>query len=288
VRGTTLRADRVERLLHTLAGEGVFRALPDGRFENTPLSDALRAGVAGSQRAMVLMTGEQQFDSWRSFHACLSSDRTAFEHRFGQPIFGWYAQHPAEAATFNEAMLAMSSAQVPALAAAYDPSRATTIVDVGGGHGMLLEALMARAPRARGVVFDLPQGLEAARARGFERDPHVELVAGDFFREVYRGGDLYVLKFVLHDWSDAQSAAILRNVAAAMAPGGRVLVCEMIVGAPNQPDPARWLDLQMMAQVGGRERTQAEFESLFSAAGLRLIQAVPTACGLSLLEAERA
>src|SRR5688572_27499950 len=168
VRGTSLRADRVERLLHTLAGEGVFHALPDGRFENTPLSNALRADVPGSQRAMVLMTGEQQFDSWRSFHACLASDRTAFELQFGQPIFGWYAEHPAESATFNQAMLAMSSAQVPLLAAAYDPSRATTIVDVGGGHGMLLEALMARAPKARGVVFDLPQGLEAARARGLE------------------------------------------------------------------------------------------------------------------------
>jgi len=288
VRGTSLRADRVERLLHTLAGEGVFHALPDGRFQNTTLSKALREDVPGSQRAMVLMMGEQQFDAWRSFHACLSSDRTAFEHQFGQPIFGWYAEHPAEAATFNEAMLAMSSAQVPALAAACDLSRATTIVDVGGGHGMLLEALMARAPRARGVVFDLPQGLEAARVRGLERNPRIDLVAGDFFREVYRGGDLYVLKFILHDWSDAQATKILRNIAHAMVPGGRVLVFEMLVGAPNQPGPERWLDLQMMVQVGGRERTQAEFEALFTAAGLRLTQAEPTACGLSVLVAERA
>lgn len=150
---------------------------------------------------------------------------------------------------------------------------------------MLLEALMARAPRARGVVFDLPQGLAAARARGLDQSARIELVAGDFFRAAHPGADLYVLKFILHDWNDAQATTILRHIAAAMAPGGRVLVCESIVGAPNQPDPARWLDLHMMVQVGGRERTQAEFESLFAAAGLRLLRAQPTACGMSVLEA---
>ena len=277
--------DRLGRLLRALASEGLFHQLPDGRYENTPTSSTLRSGLADGLGPVARMTGAEHSLGWSRFADCLTKETTAFELHFGAPIFGWYASHDVESSNFNKAMQGYSASQVPALAAAYDTSACHRIVDVGGGHGGLLMALLANAPHARGAVFDLEQGLDAARAAGLHHDPRVDLVAGDFFKGMTPGGDLYVMKFILHDWSDDQCVTILTNIRKGLAPGGKVLVAEQIVGGPNQPDPAKWMDLHMMAMPGGRERTEEEYVSLFQRAGLRLSRATPTSCGLRLLEA---
>lgn len=152
--------------------------------------------------------------------------RDRLELFFGEPVFAWYASRPEEAQNFNRAMVEHSFLQVPAILDVFDPSPYRRIVDVGGGHGTLLRALLERAPGARGMVYDLEQGLAGARALGLDRDPRVQLVAGDFFRAVPPGADLYALKSILHDWDDERCATILRHIRAGLAPGGRVLVLD--------------------------------------------------------------
>jgi hypothetical protein len=278
--------DRMERLLRALASEGVFRRRDDGRYENTPTSATLAPSSPGNVHAVVVMTGEEHYLGWSRFLECLAAPTTAFELHFGEPVFAWYAKHETEARNFNQAMRDYSASQIPAIVRAYDTSKCRRIVDVGGGHGGLLVGLMSRAPDARGVVFDLEQGLAAARASGLDRDPRIELVAGDFFKSVTPGGDLYVLKYILHDWDDERCATILRHIRAGLAPGGKVLVCEVLVGPPNRPDPAKWMDLHMMAMPGGTERTEDEFARLFAKAGLRHVRTIPTTTAIRLLEAE--
>lgn len=280
--------DRLERLMRLLAGEGVFRRGDDGSYENTPLSEVLRDGHEQGVRHMTLMLGEEQYLAWSRFHACLAKPTTAFDLHFGEPVFAWYGRHEPEARTFNRAMQDASAVQIPAVAEAYPTAKFKRIVDVGGGHGGLLASLLDGAPKAKGVVYDLDQGLAAARAAGRDKDPRIELVAGDFFHSAPRGGDLYVLKFILHDWDDARCVTILSHIRKAMAQGGRVLVAEYLVGPDNQPDFAKWMDLHMMAIPGGRERTSAEYAQLFERAGLRLTRTIPTRCPMWLIEAQSA
>jgi len=278
--------DRLERLLRMLAGEGVFLRAEDGRYQNSPLSDVLRDGAEHGVRHLTLMLGEEQYLAWSRFHSCLAKQTTAFDIHFGEPVFGWYGRHESEARTFNRAMQDLSSVQIPAIVEAYPVAGVKRIVDMGGGHGGLLAGLLAGAPDARGVIFDLEQGLAAARAAGRDRDPRIELVAGDFFKGAPKGADLYVLKFILHDWDDDRCVTILTHIRGGMAKGGRVLVAESLVGPHNVSDFAKWMDLHMMAIPGGRERTADEYAAVFARAGLRLTRTIPTRCPISLLEAE--
>lgn len=277
--------DRLERLLRALASVGVFVRGADGKYANTPLSETLRSGTPASVNAIARMHGEEQYVAWSRFEDCLRTGKTAFELQYGAPVFAWYGEHPEQTRTFNAAMQEYSVGQIEAVTAGYDASQAKLIVDVGGGHGQLLRALLARAPRARGIVFDLEQGLAAARAIGLDRDPRVQLVAGNFFESVAEGGDLYVLKHILHDWDDELCVEILNNVAVGLAPGGKVLAIEMLVAPDNVPDPAKWLDLHMLAMPGGKERTAEEFAALFARAGLKLLRVTPTPSGMWLIEA---
>jgi hypothetical protein len=278
--------DRLERLFRTLSGVGVFRHRDDGRWENTAASSALRASAGNGLAATVKMTAEEHFLGWSRFHDCLKEPRTAFELYFGEPIFRWYAHQPALVANFQQAMREASAPQVPAIVAAYDTSDRKRIIDVGGGHGGLLLGLLSRAKGARGAVYDLEQGLAAARAAGLDHDARVDLIQGDFFQSVPAGGDLYALKYILHDWDDDRCVTILRHIKKGLAPGGRVIVCEVLVGPHNTNDFAKWMDLHMMAMPGGRERTKDEYAALFERAGMKLTRAIPTACPMWVLEAE--
>jgi hypothetical protein len=280
--------DRLDGLLRTLAGEGVFRRRDDGRYENTPSSSLLQESSGNGLAAMVRMTAEEHYLGWSRFSDCLVQRKTAFELYFGEPVFAWYAHHEAQSSNFNKAMRENSAPQVPAIVAAYDASKFKRIIDVGGGHGEFLLGLLSRARGARGAVYDLEQGLAAARAGGLDHDARVDLIAGDFFKSVPAGGDLYVMKCILHDWDDDRCVTILKHIRAGMLPEGRVLVCELLIGSHNEPEFAKWMDLHMMAMPGGRERTKDEYAALFARAGLRLTRAIPTSCPMFALEAEAA
>jgi hypothetical protein len=207
-----------------------------------------------------------------------------FDEVFGEPRFDWLADHSDEAALFQRAMIALSQGANEAVAEAYDFASFSRVVDVGGGHGQLLSAILARNPHLSGVLFDLPAGVAAAKAGDGGDLPRTEFVAGRFFEFIPPRADVYVLKKVIHDWNDQQSVVILRKCREAMATQGRVLVAETIISPGDQPDTIKLVDANMLAVTGG---TESEYEALFAAAGLRLERVIPTARAISVLEASK-
>lgn len=276
---TGTHAPSLYRVLRALAGVGVFAEDADGRFRQTPASEYLRTGVPGSMRAVADYCGADW--SWRPWGQLLESVRTgqtAFDTVFGEPVFDYLAKHPAESAVFNEGMTGFSSLVGPAVAEAYDFSRFGTIVDVGGGHGQLLCAILQKYAGPRGVVFDSPHVVEGAPAvvREFGLADRCRAEGGDFFRSVPAGGDAYLMKHIIHDWPDDKATTILRNCREAAKPGAKVLLVELVIPPGNEPSPGKLLDLEMLVIASGKERTEAEYAALLAGAGWKLTRVVPT------------
>jgi len=284
-RATDTDADGLYRVLRLLASEGVFREVSPRRFAQTELSATLRSDLPSSPRDFVRMINSEPFRAFADLLHSVKTGRPAFDHVFGSPRFEWLASHPEQAALFQRAMIALGQGNNEAVADAYDFSACRRVVDVGGGHGQLLSAILARNPHLSGVLFDLPAGIAAARAGVGGALPRGELVAGDFFESVPAGADTYILKKVIHDWGDERAAAILRNCRSAMLPTGKVLVAETIIPPGNEPHPIKVLDVTMLAVTSGRERTEDQFADLFSLAGLHLERVIATAAPISILEA---
>lgn len=268
------------RLLRFLTSVDVTYEDEEGRFTMTPTGAVLSSDHPYSARALAVMYGEAFI--WRAWGRLIDTVRTGqpgFDQEHGVPLFEFLERHPYEATVFNDAMTAASRADLPAILAAYDFSKATTIVDVGGGHGALLSGILDAYPNARGVVCDLPHVVADV-----DPSPRLEVDGRDVFESVTPRGDHYLLKRVLHDWSDERCVQLLRAVRAAIVPDGKVLVMEAVVQPPNSTDPAKWMDINMLALLTGRERTADEFASLCAAAGFRPTKVVP-AGGLSITEA---
>jgi len=279
-------APSLYRVLRLLASEGVFAEAEDGRFGLTPMAAPLRRD-AGPLWLQVLFLG--QGASWQAAGSLLHTARTgetAFEHVHGVNFFEYHRQHPDEWALFDQLMAANTAPAARAVAAAYDFSRVGTIVDVGGGRGALAIGLLTAHPHLRGVVFDQPAvaagAREAIAAAGLA--DRCEVVGGDFFAAVPDGGDAYVLKFILHDWDDERSMAILRACRHAMPHDGRLLVIELLVPQGNAPSFAKTQDVNMLINLGGWERTEAEHRALYAAAGFDLTRAIPAQGELHILE----
>jgi hypothetical protein len=282
-------AGALHRVLRALASFGVFAEEEGGRFRNTPMSEALRTGVPNSTRDFVIMLGESE--SWRSWGDVLHSVRTgepAFEHVFGSPLFHYMANNRDAALIFDNAMTSRSAGEIEAVLAAYDFSRATNVVDVGGGRGALLEAILNTYPHINGVLFDQSHVIEGARAsiRTIEEASRCRFAEGDFFiGEVPLGGDVYLLKKVIHDWDDEHARIILQGCSRAMTAKARLLLIEPVVPSGNGPSFAKLLDLFMLVWPGGRERTEDEHHAVLVSAGFDLIQIIPTKSSVSIIEA---
>ena len=293
-RETGTHAPSLHRLLRALASLGVIDEAEPDRFALTALGVQLRTGVADSVRNLALMFGSER--AWRSWGELRHSIRTgapAMPHVFGMDSFDYLAAHPKEAAVFNEAMAEITRQVAGAAVAVYDFARFSTIVDVGGGNGALIAAIASAAPTLRGIVFDSPSGsAEASReleASGLAE--RCEVRTGDFFRSVPGGADAYILKNVIHDWDDERSLTILRNCRQAISADGRLLLIERVTPAQIGASAGhrRWamVDLHMLVMLGGRERTEAEFQALFAAAGFQWQRtlSLPGTTGFSLIEA---
>jgi SAM-dependent methyltransferase len=278
---TSSHPDALYRVMRLLAAEGIFRETDARRFRLTETGEALRCDAHSSPRELIRMLNRQPYLAFAQLGYSVRTGLPAFDEVFGKPRFDWLADHPDEAALFQRAMMALNRGGNEAIAEAYDFGRFSRIVDVGGGHGQLLSAILKRNPHLSGVLFDLPSGLP------IERDslPRTEFIAGSFFEPLPQRADLYVLKKVIHDWNDNQAAAILRNCRDSLTPHGRVLIAETIIPAGNEPDPIKLIDANMLAVTGGMERTQAEYASLLAAAGLRLDRVISTGHPISILEA---
>jgi SAM-dependent methyltransferase len=284
---TATRTDpgALRRVMRLLAAQGIFAEDEAGCFTQTQLSDALRADAPGSPRDFLRMIGREPYLAWGRLLDAVRTGKPSFELVFGAPRFDWLGQNPEAAALFQAAMVAFGDDLVEPVAAAYPFAELGVVVDVGGGHGRLLSAILARSSDVEGILFDLPGGIAAAEAGLGGPLPRCKLVAGDFFESVPEGANAYVLKKVLHDWSDDDAVRILANCSRAMAPGGRVLVVETPIPPGNAPDPIKVMDVNMLVVTGGRERTAVEFAALFDRAGLKAGRVVPTGARVSILEA---
>lgn len=284
---THTHAPSLFRVLRALASVGVFSEGEPGCFALTPIAALLRTNAPNSMRALGIMYCEEQYQAWGDMLQSVQTGNTAFDRVFETSYFTYLAQHPQSNETFNQAMTGWSAQVDSALLAAYDFSSFGTVIDVGGGYGRLLSAILRTYPRVRGVLFDQHHVVAGASelflAGGVTG--RCELVGGDFFVDVPSGGDAYVLAQIVHDWDDERSRTILRNCRRSMKSTGKLLIVEMVIAPGNEPDFGKFLDLHMLALVGGRERMEAEFRTLLAETGFALTSIVPTHAGPSVVEA---
>ncbi len=280
-------ADALYRLLRALASVGVFTEIKQRHFALTPLAACLRTDVPGSLNAYILFYGSE-FSS-RPADNLLYSVRTglpAFEQVFGMPQVAYFNQHPEVSSMFDAAMASISSLDISDVLAVFDFSGTTTIADIGGGNGAFLTAILRANPKMKGVLFDRPLVITNARSRidAAGLVGRCDLIGGDIFDTLPGGADAYVLKNVIHDFDDTQSVGILRNCRRAMPDNGKLLVIEPALLPGDQPTLSKFVDLMMLLQVGGRERTEEEFRTLFEAGGFKLTRLIPTKSRVSIVE----
>ena len=269
-------ADSLYRLLRALASIGVLDAKPERHFALTELGQGLRSDVPGSEHAHAVFIGRHyHWNAWSLLEQSVRTGEPAFPSLYGMSAWEYRAEHPEESAIFDRWMTANTETINDIVAGTYDFSRYTHVVDVGGGRGSLLEAIVRAHPGVQGTLFDQAHVVADVEIDG------VDVVAGSFFEAVPRGGDAYVLKSIIHDWGDDEAVAILRTCAAALDGDAHVLLIERDLGDPA----ASWLDLQMLVMLGGRERTEDEYAALFRAAGLGPAGTTPIGAGLSVFQA---
>ncbi|HEX2136149.1 MAG TPA: methyltransferase [Microvirga sp.] len=279
-------ADALSRLLRLLSSYGIFE-LRGASVSHTPASELLRSDHPSSIRDFVRMTSLPVV--WRSAERLLDSVRTgeaAAAQAFpGDGFWGYLAKHPDEARLFDAAMTARARGQIGAIVAAHDFSKYRSVADIGGGRGHLLRAILAAHPGVRGVLFDLPHVVEAARSR-CEPDDRLTFTAGDFFKDELPRCDAYILMEILHDWSDEPARDIVSAVRRAAAPDSKLLVIETVVPEGPAPDWSKILDVIMLALFAGRQRAAKEYGELLRKGGFELRSEVDTGAGISVFEAE--
>ena len=280
--------DALFRVLRALAAVGVFEETTPRRFKLAAAGEMLRANVPGSMHDMALwITSPFHFRTYAELMHSVETGKPAAEKLVGMPVFEYFPSDPELSEIFNNAMTAFSNSVVPAALAAYDFSGIERLVDVAGGHGAALTAILQKYPRMQGVLFDLDHVVKGARPRieALGLSTRCTIEAGDFFKAVPKG-DGYVMKHIIHDWDDERAIAILKNIRTAMGNAqGRVILLESVLQPGNAPDFGKVIDLEMLVMPGGRERTAEEFDALFAKAGFKLTQVVRTEAPLSVIEA---
>ncbi len=277
----------LRRLLRALVALGVFEMNNDGNLTQNALSVALRTDVPHSVNALVRYFGaDWNLRTWLEIGASVMTGKPAFEKATGARMFDYFAERPEAAEVFDAAMKLRTGLASAAVLVGYDFSAFRNVVDVGGGTGTLLAEILKANTHARGVLLDMAPATEAARRllRAEGLTDRCEVVTGDFFESVPRGGDLYILKNVLHDWDDATCRALLGRCREAMPQGARLLAVESVLDTPCSPDQAL-LDLTMLLLSGGMEREEASYRSLFASAGLQVERVIPLPGSLTIMEA---
>ena len=277
------------RVLRALAALGVLHEDPARTFALTEVGECLRTDAPEPVAGWAAFVGRPAH--WQSWGHLLHSVRTgenAFRDLHGQDVWQFRETHPEEQAFFDAAMTAGTRAANAALLERFDFGSFGTLVDVGGGQGALLAAVLGAHPSLRGVLFDLPQVVAGAQpllaAAGVS--DRCRVVAGSFFESVPEGGDAYVLKAIVHDWEDDDATRILESCRRAIRPDGTLLVVERLLAPPNEGAEVKLGDLNMLVGPGGRERTLEEFAHLFERAGFRLGSHTPTRVGFSVIAAQ--
>ncbi|HXV83106.1 MAG TPA: methyltransferase [Candidatus Binatia bacterium] len=281
-------SDALYRLLRALASLGIFKEDHDGRFENTPLSEPLRTGVPGSARDYVInFSHDVFFLAWAKFMDVIKTGKPSFKEVNGYDQWEYFHRHPEVGERFNKQMSARTAQVASALLEAYDFSQFKTLIDIGGGLGTVLAAIVEKYPHLHGCLYDQASVIEGAKsfldAKGVLS--RCDLVSGDFLQSVPKGFDAYLMKSILHDWQDGQALEILKQCRAAMDKNGTLLIIDAVISRDNAPHPGKWKDLFMLVCYGSRERTEEEFRNLLRQAGFELKRVIALPLPDALIEA---
>ncbi len=280
--------DALRRLLRALISTGIFAQRGDGRYELNPMAELLRSDAPVSMAAMARFIGSRHHrEHWSLLTDAIKTGSSIVPALRGKDFFDYMGGEPEFGQIFNDAMTGLSSAAIGPVVDAYDFTPYRTIIDVAGGHGRLLAAILASAPDAQGVLYDLPEVIAGAMPllREWQVAERVRLAEGSFFDSVPAGGDAYVLKHIIHDWDDDPSVQILRNVRSAAAAGATLLLVEAVIPEDDGGSTAKWTDMEMLIINNGRERTAGEYRRLLDQAGFQMTRVVDTASRFGVIEA---
>jgi O-methyltransferase domain/Dimerisation domain len=277
------------RTLRLLASQGIFEENDARGFRNTRTSSLLRTGVPGSVRSLFIFWGSDFY--YPCFGQIMHSIQTGKPSRTllsGSDGFEHLRRNPELARIFDDAMTNMSELVGPAIAGAYDFGAWGSLMDVGGGNGILLAQILRAHPRLRGVLADQQHVLDRARERGYlrgELEARATMEPCNFFEYVPPGCRAYLMKSVIHDWDDEQARIILAHCRKVMPADGALLLVEWALSGENAPSPGKFIDIVMLLLTGGRERTVDEYRELLASTGFRLNRVVPTAAQFAVIEA---
>jgi hypothetical protein len=283
-------AKALHRLLRAAATIGLLIETSPGEFVLTPLGDTLRTGSHGSLRDFIIAeTAPGHWLPWGRLVDAVKRGGSMAKETLGLDPWDYYAKNDEEGRCFARGMSNLSAIVSEAVVHVYDPGDVRRVVDIGGSEGVLLRGILGRAPHARGVILDRADVIEGARRAVAESDmaDRIELVSGDFFAEVPGGGDLYLLKSILHDWPDDQCEAILKSVHRAAPEGSRLVVVELLLADTPQLSPVTLMDMNMLVMLGGRERKAGEYAALLQRSGYAVERVIPTGGMFSVIEAVR-
>ena len=274
------------RLMRALAAVGVFDETASKEFSLTAVGRCLTGDSISSRPNWARFVGRPgPWHAWGNLLHSIRSGEAAYPVTHGTDAWSYRNQNPEEQASFDSAMTGNSLSQARAVIEAYDFRKFDSIIDIGGGQGLLLSEILLACPSSSGVLFDQPQVVASAgdvlAAAGL--DQRVEVVAGSFLAAIPTGGEAYVMKAILHDWDDDKATEILRVCRRAMASTAMLIVIERVIGPPNAVPEGKFSDLNMLVTHGALERTQEEFDELFQRAGFELIEVVPTQSPLSVI-----
>ncbi len=285
--GVGVHSRSLYRVLRALASLGIFAETLDGEFELTTLAEPLQTAVPGSLRAWAIMWGEEwMWRPWGEILHTVVTGENSFDRIFGAGFFEYLSKNTEASEIFNTSMTARSESEVAAVLAVYSFVGASKIVDVGGGEGTLIAAILKSYPETHGILFDVPSVIESSRhlmqAQGVSA--RCSLVGGDFFAAIPPGGDCYIFHRVIHNWHDESATSILRNCRSVMPDNGKLIIADGIVPPGNAPSYTKLLDIHMMLTFEALQRTEDEFRSLLADAGFKLNRVLPTQAGVSVIE----
>ncbi|RWR02834.1 hypothetical protein ED28_05800 [[Pantoea] beijingensis] len=270
------RPEALRRLLRALSSCGLFFETVEG-YSNTPLSAMLKTDLPDSLNGWASFMGAEQMNRcFEQLDVALKHDGPVFDKIYGQPFFSYLAQDEKTRKTFASAMTSYSASGIEDALAAFDFSHAGKLFDIGSGLGTFLSGILDANPQLEGTIFDLPEVIAEVEQQATPRNPRLSCQSGNFFTHIPGGSDTYILRHILHDWSDEQALQILRHCRKAMHNDGQLLIFEHLLTSTNQPDYAKFLDLVMLTFLNGRERSELEYRQLLAQADLHIERVVKT------------
>jgi predicted transcriptional regulator len=282
--------DAVYRILRALEMAGLVTESSNRSFVLTDAGQLLRVGTPGSMHGLIeWLTDPMHLELYSHLRRSVETGATTFDQVHGEPFFKWVSkpENTVQARVFNDAMTSFSEVCTPAFLDAYDFSQFQTLIDIAGGHGAILRAILRQNPQMRGVLAEmaevLPQSRSAIEADGLA--DRCKAVACDFFTAIPEGGDGYFMKHIIHDWNDDKAGTILKNIRKVIPSSGKLILAEAVIPSGDQPHPGKLIDLEMLVFVGGKERSEDEFRTLLAASGFEVTQIIDNHSPLSLIEA---